>query len=119
MKMYAPSLTNSFAVANPIPSVPPVMTATLPSSFFVIAFSFVAELELASYLAVVEPLLNVRNRILIERLVKALRDIGDMRCCQDIVQRPEGVIWRQRLNIEYVNCRASDLLVLQHADQSL
>ena len=27
-----------FAVANPIPSVPPVMTAVLPSSFLVIAF---------------------------------------------------------------------------------
>src|SRR6267143_6878379 len=27
------SLTKSFAVANPIPSVPPVMTAILPSSF--------------------------------------------------------------------------------------
>src|ERR1700682_3723980 len=32
MKTYAPSLTNSCAVANPIPSVPPVMTAVLPSS---------------------------------------------------------------------------------------
>src|ERR1700674_1511003 len=32
MKTYAPSLTKSFAVANPIPSVPPVMTATFPSS---------------------------------------------------------------------------------------
>jgi hypothetical protein len=31
-------LTKSFAVANPIPSVPPVMTAILPSSFLVIAF---------------------------------------------------------------------------------
>src|SRR6202011_4639436 len=48
-----------------------------------------------------------------------LRDIGDMWCCQDVVQRPEGVIWRQRLNVEYVDRRASDLLVLQHADQSL
>src|SRR6266436_2895238 len=33
MKPYAPSLTTSFAVANPIPSVPPVTTAILPSSF--------------------------------------------------------------------------------------
>src|SRR5271169_3607015 len=67
----------------------------------------------------VEPLPNVRDRILIERLVKPLRDIGDMRCCQDVVQRPEGVIQRQRLNIEYVDRRASDLLVIQRADQSL
>jgi hypothetical protein len=42
-----------------------------------------------------------------------------MRCCEDVVQRPEGVIRRQRLNVEYVDRRASDLLVLQHADQSL
>src|SRR5258708_985275 len=33
MKTYAPSLTKSLAVANPIPSVPPVTTAILPSSF--------------------------------------------------------------------------------------
>src|ERR1700726_878444 len=39
MKTYAPSLTKSFAVANPIPSVPPVMTATLPSSLGGIVFS--------------------------------------------------------------------------------
>src|SRR5580700_291648 len=119
MKTYAPSSTNSFAVASPIPSVPPVMTATLPSSFFAIAFSFVAELKPASYLTVVEPLPNVRNRILIERLVKPLRDIADVRCCQDVVQRPKGVIRRQRLNIEYVDRCAGDLLVLQDADQSL
>src|SRR5216684_3616760 len=39
MKTYAPSLTKSFAVANPIPSVPPVTTAILPSSFLVICLS--------------------------------------------------------------------------------
>src|SRR5580700_11309450 len=38
MKTWAPSLTKSFAVANPIPSVPPVMTAILPSSFLGIVF---------------------------------------------------------------------------------
>src|SRR6202047_2434684 len=32
MKTYAPSLTKSCAVANPMPSVPPVITATLPSN---------------------------------------------------------------------------------------
>src|SRR5579863_4774851 len=42
-----------------------------------------------------------------------------MRRCQDGVQRSEGVVWRQRLNVEYVDRRAGDLLVLQHADQSL
>jgi len=33
MKTYAPSSTNFFAVANPIPLLPPVMTATFPFSF--------------------------------------------------------------------------------------
>src|SRR6476619_6368792 len=42
-----------------------------------------------------------------------------MRRRQYVVQRPEGVIRRQRLNVEYVDRRACDLLVLQHADQSL
>src|ERR1700738_2115356 len=32
MKTYAPSLTKSCAVANPMPSVPPVITATFPSN---------------------------------------------------------------------------------------
>jgi hypothetical protein len=31
----SPSLTKSFAAANPIPVVPPVMTATFPCSFLV------------------------------------------------------------------------------------
>src|SRR5437870_5315627 len=32
MKTYAPSFTNCFAVARPMPLLPPVMSATLPSS---------------------------------------------------------------------------------------
>src|SRR6478735_5238691 len=32
MKTFAPSLTKSFAAANPIPVEPPVMTATFPSN---------------------------------------------------------------------------------------
>src|SRR6266446_4305355 len=66
-----------------------------------------------------EPLLNIRDGLLVERLVKTVRYVGDMRRCQYVVQRPEGVIRRQRLNVEYVDGRAGDLLVLQHADQSL
>src|SRR6266481_3377451 len=42
MKTYAPSLVNSFAVASPIPSVPPVMTAVLPSSLLDIVFPILA-----------------------------------------------------------------------------
>src|SRR5579863_6307305 len=65
----------------------------------------------------VEPLPNVRHGVFIESLVKILRDVGDVWRCQDVVERPEGVIWGQRLNIEYVDRRPSDLLVLQHPDQ--
>src|SRR5882724_2692223 len=67
----------------------------------------------------VKPLPNIRDVILVERLVKTMRYVADMRRCQYVVQRPEGVRRRQRLNVEYVDRRAGDLLLLQHADQSL
>src|SRR5260370_26087700 len=67
----------------------------------------------------VQPFVNVRDSILVERLVEAVRYVADMRRCQYVVQRPEGVILGQRLNVEYVDRRAGDLLVLQRSDQSL
>src|SRR6266446_3068091 len=67
----------------------------------------------------VEPLPNIRDGVFVERFVKTMRYVADMRRCQYVVQRPEGVRWRQLLNVEYVDRRASDLFVLQHADQSL
>src|ERR1700730_1613145 len=67
----------------------------------------------------VEPLPNIRDGILVERLVKTMRYVADMRCCQYVVQRAEGVRRRQRLNVEYVDRGAGDLLLPQHADQSL
>src|SRR5713226_8789748 len=114
MKTYAPSLTKSFAVANPIPSVPPVMTATLSSSLLGIVFPCSCRVLMG-----LEPLPNIRDGILVERLVKTMRYVADMRRCQYVVQRPQGVRRRQRLNVEYVDRRAGDVLVLQHADQSL
>src|SRR6267143_3811516 len=114
MKTYAPSLTKSFAVANPIPSVPPLMTATLPSSFLGIVFPCSCRVLMG-----VEPLANIRDAIIVERLVKTIRYVADMRRCQDVVQRTEGVRRRQRLNVECVDRRAGDLLILQRADQSL
>jgi hypothetical protein len=54
----------------------------------------------------VEPLPNIRDGILVERLVKALRYVPDVRRCQYVVQRPKGVRRRQRLNVEYVDRRA-------------
>src|SRR6266481_7150880 len=67
----------------------------------------------------VEPPPNIRDGILVERLVKIMRYVADMRRRQYVVEGPEGVRPRQRLNVEYVDRRAGDLLVLQHADQSL
>src|ERR1700688_754733 len=67
----------------------------------------------------VEPLPNIRDSILVERLVKTMRYVADMRRCEYVVQRPEGVRRRQRFNVEYVNRRAGDFLVLQRVDQSL
>ena len=55
----------------------------------------------------VEPLPNIRDGIFVKRLVKTLRDVADMRRCQDVVQRSEGVGRRQRLSVEYVDRRAS------------
>src|SRR5580658_3152669 len=49
MKTYAPSSTKSLAVANPIPSVPPVMTAILPPSLFVIVFLWLHSEKRASW----------------------------------------------------------------------
>src|SRR5712675_1610198 len=114
MKIYAPSLTKSFAVANPIPSVPPVMTATLPSSLLGIGFPCSCRVLMG-----VEPLPNIRDGIFVERIVKIMRYVSDMRRREYVVEGPEGVRRRQRLNVEYVDRRAGDLLVLQHADQSL
>src|SRR5882724_10604871 len=114
MKTYAPSLTKSFAVANPIPSVPPVMTATLPSSLLGIVF-----LCYCRVLMGVEPLPHIRDDILVKRIVKIMRYVSDMRRREYVVEGPEGVRRRQRLNVEYVDRRAGDLLVLQHADQGL
>src|SRR6202171_4729856 len=67
----------------------------------------------------IDPPPNIRDVILVERLVKTMRYVPDMWRRQYVVQRPEGVRRRQRLNVKYVDRRAGDLLVLQHADQSL
>src|ERR1700716_4074518 len=54
----------------------------------------------------VEPPPNIRDGILVERLVKTMRYVADMRRCQYVVQRPEGVRRRQRLNVEYGDVRS-------------
>src|SRR5260370_14104770 len=113
MNTYAPSLTKSFAVANPILSVPPVTTAILLSSLLGIVFPCSCRVLMG-----VEPLPNIRDGILVERIVKIMRYVSDMRRREYVVEGPEGVRRRQRLNVEYVDRRAGDLLVLQHTDQT-
>jgi hypothetical protein len=66
----------------------------------------------------VEPLPDIRDGILVERPVKARRYVPEMRRCQYVVQRPEGVRLRQPFNVEYVDRGTGDSLVLQHADQT-
>src|ERR1700737_2173315 len=67
----------------------------------------------------IEPPPNIRDRILVERLVQTIRYVADMRRRQYVVQRPERVRRRQRLNVEYIDRRAGDVLVRQRADQRL
>jgi hypothetical protein len=45
MKTYAPSCTNCFAVARPMPLLPPVMSAIFPSSLAMISPSLLALLR--------------------------------------------------------------------------
>ncbi len=67
----------------------------------------------------VEPLPDIRDGILVERLVKAMRYVAEMRGCQYVVQCPEGVRRRHQLNVEYVDRGAGDsLMFFRHADQS-
>src|SRR5258705_10268628 len=90
------------------------MTATLPSSLLGIVFPCSCRVLMG-----VEPLANIRDGILVERPVETMRYVADMRRCQYVVEGPERVIRRQRLNVENVDRRPGNLLVLQHADQSL
>src|SRR6267143_1447218 len=90
-------LTKSVAVANPIPSVPPVMTATLPSSLLGIVFPCSCRVLMG-----VEPLPNIRDGILVERLVMTMRYVADMRRREYVVEGPEGMRRRRLLNTKWI-----------------
>src|SRR5260370_17323609 len=83
LKTYAPSLTKSFAVANPIPSVPPGMTATLPSSLLGIVFPCSCLLLMG-----VEPLPNIQDGILVEHLGMTMRFVADIRRREHVAAAP-------------------------------
>src|ERR1700736_5775180 len=58
----------------------------------------------------VEPAADVRDRILIEASVKVAGDVADMRRCQQVRQRAERMIDRQRLLVEDIDGCAGDRL---------
>src|ERR1700730_5247320 len=84
-------------------------------------FASIARIGIAPLVCLlgVEPLSNIRDGVLVKRLVEAVRYVADVRRCQYVIERPEWVRWRQWLSIQYVDRRASDLPILQCADQSL
>src|SRR5580692_4793258 len=51
----------------------------------------------------VEPAAYVRDRVLVEASVKAAGDVADMRRCQQVRQRAERMVERQRLLVEDVD----------------
>src|SRR6266851_1094830 len=64
-----------------------------------------------------QPSRDILDRIAIESLVEVSGDVTDMRRGQDVIQRPERVIRRQRLDVEHVERRASDPAFTQNLDE--
>src|SRR5580700_11686801 len=65
----------------------------------------------------VEPTADVRDRILVEASVKVAGDVADMRRCQQVRQRAERMVERQRLLVEDIDGCASDLFVLKRRNE--
>src|SRR5271157_1910973 len=64
-----------------------------------------------------QPSRDVLDRIAVESPVEFSRDETDMRRGKDVIQRPERVIRRQRLDVEHVERRASNAAVTQNLDE--
>ena len=71
----------------------------------------------ASGCPVVEPTADVCDRILVEAGVEAAGDVADMRRCQQVRQRAEGMVERQRLLVENINGRSGDLFVFKRRNE--
>ena len=65
----------------------------------------------------VEPTADVRDRILVESRVEAAGDVADMRRCQQVRQRAERMVKRQRLLVEDVDGCAGDLFVVKRRNE--
>src|SRR5271163_4566325 len=71
----------------------------------------------ASGCLAVEPTADVCDRILVEAGIEATGHIADMRRCQQVWQRAERMVERQRLLIEDIDGCASDLLLLKRRNE--
>lgn len=105
MKTKAPSLTKSFAAAKPIPSVPPVITATFPFNLPSVVPTIVCTIlfvlrpvvlgtepisggnpdSVLARLLFVQPGANVGDGVAIEAFIETARNIADMRCGKQIL----------------------------------
>src|SRR2546427_127628 len=60
-----------------------------------------------------QPSRDILHGVAIERPVELSGDVTDMRRGQDVIQRPEWVICRQRFDVEHVERRAGDAAFTQ------
>jgi hypothetical protein len=65
----------------------------------------------------VEPTADVRDRILVEASVKAAGDVAHMRRCQQVRQRAERMVERQRLLVEDIDGGAGDRLTFKRRNE--
>src|ERR1700722_2745088 len=65
----------------------------------------------------VEPTTDVRDHILVEACVKVAGDVADMRRCQQVRQRAERMIDRQRLLVEDIDGCAGDRLIFKRRNE--
>src|ERR1700756_5760376 len=65
----------------------------------------------------VEPPADVGDRILVEASVEAAGDVADMWRCQQVRQRAERMVERQRLLVEDIDGCASDLFVFKRRNE--
>src|ERR1700722_2833863 len=65
----------------------------------------------------VEPLPYIVDRVLIEALIEATRDVADMRCRQQLRLAAKRMIGRQRLLVKDVDPGAGDFAVTQSRKQ--
>src|SRR6202035_466629 len=66
---------------------------------------------------VVEPCGNAGDGILIKRAIKVFGHIPNVRCCKDVPQSAEGMLYRQRFLVEHVERGSRYRMRLKDFDQ--